>query len=337
MSQPPQPPIPEIVLATSIAPSDTSTSVVLDLPRGPQVQTGGTAVETHRDLVFATRETADGRRVELTLDLLVPHTPGPKPIVVYLTGGGFVICPKNGALERRTYVAEAGYAVASVQYRTVVDGATYVDGVADVKSAIRFLRAHAAHYGLDAGRVAVWGESAGGYLAAMTGTTCGIEKFETEDRADQTSDVQAVVDLFGPSDLLKVAADFDEAAQRAGIAPGNPASAYVFGPGSGRSLADDPAAVAEADPARYVRPDTPPFLLLHGSADTVISPSQTLLLHSALRARGVESTRYVLTGADHGDLGFLGNAEAGLPWTTRETVDRIVEFLGRTLKSPSTR
>jgi hypothetical protein len=45
----------------------------------------------------------------------------------------------------------------------------------------------------------------------------------------------------------------------------------------------------------------------------------------------------VLTGAGHGDLGFLGDAEAGLPWTTRETMERIVEFLGRTLKSPATR
>jgi acetyl esterase/lipase len=334
MSQPPPgpPPAPEIVLATSVAPSDTSTSVVLDFPRGPQIQTGRVDVETHQDLVFATRETADGRPLELALDLLVPRTPGPKPIVVYLTGGGFVVSPKEGAPERRAYVAEAGYAVASVRYRTVLDGATYVDGIADVKSAIRFLRARAADFGLDASRVAVWGESAGGYLAAMTAATWGIERFDTADHEDQSSEVSAVIDQFGPSDLLKTAADFDEAAQRANLAPGNPASGYVFGSGSAKSLADDPAAVAEADPAHYVRPGTPPFLLFHGSADTLISPSQTLLLHEALRANGVESTRYVLTGAGHGDLGFLGDHEAVLPWTTRETMDRIVEFLDRKLK-----
>ena len=81
-----------------------------------------------------------------------------------------------------------------------------------------------------------------------------------------------------------------------------------------------------------MRPGTPPFLLLHGSADTLISPSQTLLLHEALLADGVESTRYVLTGAGHGDLGFLGDQEAVLPWTSRETMDLIVEFLDRKLK-----
>ena len=333
MSQPPPgPPGPEIVLATSVAPSDTSTSVVLDLPRGPQIQTGRIELEQHRDLVYASRPGADGRPLELALDLLVPRTPGPKPIVVYLTGGGFVISPKEGALERRAYVAEAGYAVASVRYRTIMDGATYVDGVADVKSAIRFLRARASDFGLDASRVAVWGESAGGYLAAMTGATWGAGRFETGDHDDQSSEVSAVIDLFGPSDLLRMAADFDEAAQRANLAPGNPASGYVFGPGSARSLAEDPAAVAEADPARHVRPGTPPFLLFHGSADTLVSPSQTLLLHEALLADGVESTRYVLTGAGHGDLGFLGDQEAVLPWTSRETMDLIVEFLDRKLK-----
>ena len=117
--------------------------------------------------------------------------------------------------------SEAGYAVASVRYRTILDGATYVDGVADVKSAVRFLRARAADFGLDASRVAVWGESAGGYLAAMTGTTWGVGEFETGDHDDQSSEVSAVIDLFGPSDLLKTADDFDEAAQRANLAPGH--------------------------------------------------------------------------------------------------------------------
>ena len=338
MSPTPQrPPLPDIVFATSVAPGDTSTSIVLDLPRGEQIRTGCVGVETHPDVVYANRDLGAGRRLELALDLLVPQTGEPKPLVVFLSGGGFVVSLKDAAEQRRRYVAEAGYAVASVRYRTIMDGATYADGVADVKSAVRFLRAHAAYYGIDASRVAVWGESAGGYLAAMTGATNGIRTFESPDNPDHSSDVQAVVDTFGPSDLLQVAADFDEAAQRAHAAPGIPACAYVFGPGlDGRALVDDPAAVALADPATYVRPDAPRFLFMHGSLDTMVSPSQTLLLHTALLAHGVESTRYVLTGAGHGDLGFLGDTQAGLPWTTVETMDRIVGFLDRELKSPST-
>ena len=335
MSQSPQqPPPPEIVFATSVADGDTSTSIVLDLPEGEQISTGRIAVETYPDVVYATRDLGAGRSLELAVDLLVPQTDEAKPLVLFLSGGGFVVSPKEAALERRRYVAEAGYVVASARYRTIMDGATYADGVADVKSAIRFLRAHAARYGIDPARVAVWGESAGGYLAAMTGASNGVDRFETPDNPDHSSDVQAVVDQFGPSDLLNLAADFDEAARRAHAAPGTPAAAYVFGPspdGRGRALADDPAAVALADPATYVRSGTPPFLLFHGSRDTMISPSQTLLLHTALRAHGVESTRYVLTGAGHGDLGFMGDEKSGLPWNTQQTMGLIVDFLNARL------
>ena len=78
---------------------------------------------------------------------------------------------------------------------------------------------------------------------------------------------------------------------------------------------------------------TPPFLIFHGSGDNIISPSQTLLLHTALLEHGVESTRYVLTGAGHGDLAvMLGDPDAALPWSTREFLGYITEFLGRHLQ-----
>src|SRR5882757_6585874 len=70
---------------------------------------------------------------------------------------------RDGDPARRRLLAEAGFAVASVDYRTTMSGSTYVDGVRDVRSAIRFLRAHNDVYGLDTRRIAVWGESAGGY------------------------------------------------------------------------------------------------------------------------------------------------------------------------------
>jgi len=322
----------EIPAAASVAPSDTSTSVVLPLPLGPQIELGQAEVAEHTGIGYAERPRADGTTRELRLDLLVPETDGAKPLVVYLPGGGFVMAPKEAALERRTYLAEAGYAVASIEYRTVLDGATYRDAVADVKSAIRFLRAQADAYGLDAGRVAVWGESAGGYLAAMTGATNGDPAFETAENQDRSSAVQAVIDQFGASDLRRLAEDFDPAFQAGYLAPGTPAAAFIFGPGTANSVADDPAAVAAADPATHLSGDTPPFLLFHGSADRIVSPSQTLLLHTALLAHGIESTRYVLDGADHGDLvAMLGDPESALPWSTREFLGYILGFLDQRL------
>jgi dipeptidyl aminopeptidase/acylaminoacyl peptidase len=152
------------------------------------------------------------------------------------------------------------------------------------------------------------------------------------DHLDQSSAVRAVVNKFGASDLSKTAADFDVAAQQAALAPDNNLAQYVFGPPGGKSVLDDPAAVAKANPVTYVDANDPPELLMHGSADTIMSPSQTLLLHDALRAAGVDSTRYVLDGASHGDLAFPGDPNAGLPWSSQQAMNVIVDFLHGHLK-----
>jgi acetyl esterase/lipase len=318
--------------AKSVAPSDTSTSTVIKAD-GPQIQCGKTQVQTYSDIVYSTPRGAGNKAVELKMDVLAPKTAGKKPLVVWFPGGGFINADKGGSLDHRTYVAEAGYVVASVQYRTITNGATYTQGVADAKSAIRYLRAHADRYGIDPGKVAVWGESAGGYIAAMVGTTNRVKQFDVGDNLDRSSDVQAVIDQFGPSDLSKIGADFDTAFQKELAAPGNSTAQWVFGPGTRKSINDDPKAIARANPATYVDSSDPPFVLFHGSADNLVSPSQTLLVHNALRVRGVDSTRYVLTGAGHGDLSFLGNATAGLPWSTQKVMNLIVSFLDKQLNS----
>jgi acetyl esterase/lipase len=314
-----QPDLPSFAFAATVAPGDTSTSTVLT-PEGPQIDVDPQAVDAQFDLVYATRGT-----LQLKLDLLVPRTARPVPVVLFVPGGGFLFSRKEAAPTLRTFV---------VQYRTVANGATYVDGVADVKSAVRYLRAHANRFSIDASRAALWGESAGGYLAAMAGVTGGEDLVGTEDNTEQSSDVQAVIDKFGASDLSKIATDFDEETRNSFGAPGSPVAAYVFGPGTTKGITDDPDLVARADPASHLHAGTPPFLLMHGDADRLISPSQTLLLHTALQAKGLDSTRYVLAGADHGDLAFLGgDAAAGLPWSTRTTMELITAFLDRTLKS----
>ena len=108
-------------------------------------------------MVFARVPGPGGQQRDFALDILTPAAPGKYPLVVYIPGGGFIIAPKEGALNLRSYVAKNGFVVASLQYRTVMDGATFRDGISDVKSAIRYLRAHAAQYGIDPARVAVWG------------------------------------------------------------------------------------------------------------------------------------------------------------------------------------
>jgi len=323
-----------IPIAKTIKPVDTRNSSVID-PTGPQIQCGQAQLTTYRNVVYSTPAT-NGKKTELKLDIQVPKTAGSKPLVVYLTGGGFQQADQSGNLNQRTYVAEQGYVVASIQYRTTTVGATYKDAVIDVKSAIRYLRAHASQYHINASKVAVWGQSAGGYLAAMTGTTNGLSQFNTGANLGQSSNVQAVVDEFGPSDLSTLAADFDTATQKANYAPGNSLARWVFGPGTKKSILNGPAKeVAAADPISYITGSTPPFVELQGTHDQLVSPSQTELVNNALLAKGVESTRYVIKGAGHGDLTFLGpsNAKASLPWSTQKVMGLIVSFLNKHLGS----
>jgi acetyl esterase/lipase len=322
--------LPSPVMASSVSSSDTSTSIVIRPDPTDQITCGKTPIKTFTDVVFTTRTLSNGKRMDLLMDVQVPDTPGKKSLVIYVTGGGFIQAPKESAPNLRTYVAEAGFVVASVQYRTISNGASYRDGISDVKSAIRFLRANANKYGIDSRKVAVWGESAGGYLVAMVGVTNGLKAFDVGNNLEQPSDVQAVIDKFGASDTSRLAADFDSRAREADDAKDNPIAQYIgLDPGSHRL--DARVAATVANPLTYITQANPPFLIFHGSQDKLISPSQTLILHNALTAAGVRSSRYVLEGAGHGDLSFLGDTKSGLPWSTNQTMGIIVGFLRTSL------
>ena len=155
----PQPPgraasvLPQMVFSSTIKPSDLSTSTVIEPDPSDQIDCGRTELTALQDVVFSKLTLPDGRAKLLKMDLLSPASPARRPLVVYLTGGGFMNAPKESSLNLRTFVAEAGFVVASIQYRTVPDGGTYADSIADVKSAIRYLRAHSEEYGIDSAHV----------------------------------------------------------------------------------------------------------------------------------------------------------------------------------------
>ena len=304
-------------VSSTPAPLDTSDSQVVSADASQQIPQA-TGVRVRRNVEFARYEGArpNGGALVLRMDVVMPKTPGPHPLVVYIPGGGFVVAPKVGGARLRRHVAAHGYVVASVEYRTTRHGATWVDGVADVRAAIRFVRAHADDYGVDPSRVAVWGESAGGYLASMVGLT----------NAD--GNIAAVINKFGGSALERLAEGFDDATVAATYLPGNATARYVHGPDA-RLIDDNEAALRAADPITYVSADAPSFLLFHGSDDRLVSPVQTSLLHHALLAAGVDSTRYVVLGAGHGDIAVKGGEEKY--WTTVPMTGIITDFLDRTL------
>ncbi|MFE2042076.1 prolyl oligopeptidase family serine peptidase [Streptomyces sp. NPDC059477] len=318
--------------ATTIEETDNSTSTVID-PQGAAITCDTSAITTTENITYASPST-DGTPTDLKLDIQVPQSTGDKPLVVYITGGGWQMSDRTGNLDQRTYIAGQGYVVASIQYRTVADGATYRDALTDVKSAIRYLRAHAGTYGIDPDNVFVWGQSAGGYLAAMAGVTNGDTTYDVGGDLDRSSAVQGVVDEFGPANLSEIAADYDQAAKDSNHTPGNAAAQWVYGPGTTESTEDYTDEVAAADPATHISSSTAPFLLMHGTADPLVSPSQTLTLFNALKDKGVDAERVVLTGAGHGDLSFTEaisdaspTTDAAKPWSTEETMGHIQDFL----------
>jgi dipeptidyl aminopeptidase/acylaminoacyl peptidase len=156
----------------------------------------------------------------------------------------------------------------------------------------------------------------------MVGTTNGVKEFEMGDNLAQSSDVKAAIDVYGLSDLTKIGADYDEAAANAHFTVSSPDGKYIHGKNSGLTSLDKPEVAAKANPVNYVDKNDPPFLLLHGTQDVSVSPSQTLLMHNALREAGVSSTRFVIEGAGH----------AGAEFSAAQVIKIIVDFLDQHLK-----
>jgi len=314
-----------LLIPKYITPTDNSTSIILkDIPRERRILRelpADSEIELISDIVFHRSVSIDGELMSLLMDILQFKDDVARPAIVYVIGGGFSSASKERNLHDRYEVAKAGYVVASVQYHVISNG-IYSDAVKDVKAAIRYLRANAKEYGIDTESIAVWGESAGGYLSAMVATTNGVKEFEAGENLDKSSDVKAAIDVYGLSDLTKIGADYDEAAANSHYTVISPDGQFIHGKNSGLTSLDKPEVVAKANPINYVDENDPPFLFFHGTQDMSVSPSQTLLMHSALREAGVSSTRYVIEGAGHASAEF----------SDPRVIKIIVDFLDMHLK-----
>lgn len=261
----------------------------------------------------------------MTMDILMPADNQLHPAIIYINGGGFISANKDGYIQHRLALAEHGYVVASITYR-VAPTSTFPAPLEDVKSAIRYLRANAETYYVDAKHIGVIGGSAGGYLAAMAGTTNGVHQFDVGDNLQESSDVQAVVDLYGVSDLTQIGSDYSADVQQLHRSAGATEALWlngspVFG-GIDGGIAANPEGAKAANPMTYISEQTPPFLLMHGDADTVVSPSQTEILQQALESHHIEATRCIVKNAGHG----------GIYWVQPDVINRIIAFFDAHLK-----
>ncbi len=174
--------------------------------------------------VIADQDYAGTGNPRQTLDLFLPEkraVDGPLPVIVFIHGGGWRNGSKDGGGRKLAPLLAGGnYAGASIGYRLSGE-AQWPAQIHDCKAAIRWIRAHAREYDLDPERIAVWGTSAGGHLVAMLGVSDGVEALEGEigPHTDQSGAVRAVVDFFGPTEMLTMGDGDGNAAHNAPDSP----------------------------------------------------------------------------------------------------------------------
>lgn len=213
----------------------------------------------------------------------------------------------------------AGYTVFAVNHRTAPLN-KYPAQLEDVERAVRFIRFHAARWGIDPERIGGVGGSSGGHLTLMLGVFSAAGDPEDPDPVNRTSArLQAIVPWAPPTDLVMLNGEY-----------GQGTFGSLFGM---RLMARDPKsspqfrAYRDASPIRHVSPDDPPTLLIHGDADRVVPLVHSEMMAARMRASGIAVEALVIPGGGHGAL-FPGKlpdapdyAQAAVDWFDRHLRD----------------
>jgi acetyl esterase/lipase len=267
---------------------------------------------THTNLDYAAADPAGSNGH--TLDLYLP--PGgtrPVPVVIWTAGSAWLADNgKRGAGAVAARLNPAGYAVAGVSIRSSAQ-ITFPGQLHDIKAAIRWLRANARTYGLDPDRIAIMGDSSGGWTAAMVAVTGDAPTLEgTVGVTTGSSAVRAAIALYPPTDFLEMDAW--------GLRPCGQKGAFCHDPADSpesrlvgcaiQTCADKAQA---ANPVRYVSAADPPILIFHGGSDPLVPHNQGERLYMALNKACREAAFISLPKAGHG------------PWQSFLTDDGVRE------------
>lgn len=260
------------------------------------------------------------------LDIYLPvSTTKPLPVILSIHGGAFLGGDKrDGQVIPMLKGLQRGYAVISINYRLSGE-AIWPAQIQDCKAAVRWIRANAKTYNLDADKIVAWGGSAGGHLSAVLGTSGNVDELEdlSQGNPEYSSRVQAVVDWFGPTDFLKM----DEQLKASGVVnpqihsvPDSPESKLI-----GKNLEDAPELVKSANPETYISADDPPFLIQHGIEDNLVPYQGSVYLARKLgRELGFEKVSLEV---------FPATGHGGAAFNTSENLDRVFRFLDKVLQT----
>ncbi len=289
------------------------------------------------NITFSHVKDLDGKELDLQMSIMLQngnsemriaagadteHISTRKPAILWVPGGGYRGADKNLMTAEMEYLVEEGYVVASMYYRSSAQG-HYPDQIIDVKTALRFLRAHADQYEIDPERIGVMGRSAGGHLSAVAGMN--TDGWDTEEWSGYSSKVQAAYDMFGPVDIAALM-EHDEKDIRE--IP-NHRWKTLEETHAGALLGGDPSTLKERAPMASVNgligPDMAPILIMHGDADMLVPKEISEAFYQQICDQGMEERAdlYILKHAGHGTPEFF----------QPETKKIVVEFFDKYLKA----
>jgi acetyl esterase/lipase len=242
------------------------------------------------------------------------------PVVIVIHGSGWRANNKKSSdYGRNIFVnplTEKNFAVAIINHRSSTLDSIFPAQIHDVKAAIRYLRAKAKDLNLDTSFIGITGYSSGGHLAALAGTSSYDQSVEGNvgEFLNFSSHIDAVVDFYGPTDMSV----FDDCLKRMGKDFKSPRKIPLFD-----NFVDQvPKEVQRANPIKYIKENSPPFLIFHGENDLTVPICQSKILHEALLKKGINSELIIDKNGDH-----CGNNL--MPHHT----SKMVNFFSNTLKS----
>ena len=239
-----------------------------------------------------------------------------KPLIVFVQGSAWTTPDREFEIPQLSAFARSGYIVATIEHRSALNGHAFPAFLQDVKCAIRYLRANADQYGIDSERVAIWGTSSGGNAALLVGLTGDVSEYKTEEYAEYSDKVCAVVECFGPTDLPAMSGMTED--EEPAISDIN----YIMAGLCGGEMDKLPEVMIEMSPVNHVvkGKEVPPFMLLHGDSDTIVPYSQMTSLFDKMVECEYDVEAWKIEGADH----------EGTFWS-QEVYDLIGEFLKKNL------